>query len=283
MSNELVKQESNYAVEKNGEIAFTEAQQDIIRNIYCKGCTNDEIKVFLYICQHVKLDPCLKQIYAVPRETSVKLANGTWEKQRSITAQTSIDGFRLIADRTGKYVPGQESTFKYDSEGRLVSATAYVKKRSGDGSWHEIAASAFYSEYVQVTKEGKATKFWKEKPHIMLSKCAESLALRKAFPAELSGIYTSEEMAQAENESPRKEVAPRVDTQTMEVINAEIIESPNKIVSSLLSKLQKGKEITDKLLMKCNVKSIDQIPEDKLKLCVDWLEGLLKTQNERVA
>ncbi len=181
---------------------FDDTKIHLIKNMYFKGLTDDELDVFLHVCRRTGLDPLLKQIYPVKRGT--KQPNGSYKD--TLIIQTGIDGYRLIAERTGKYAPGREPTFVYDEERRLLSSTAYVKKQTVDGTWHEVPATAFYDEYCQKTKSGEPTRFWKDMPHGQLSKCAESLALRKAFPEPLSGLYTQEEMQQSEvlNEAPVK-------------------------------------------------------------------------------
>lgn len=164
-----------------------ESKRDLIKRTVCRGATDDELQLFIHVCKKTGLDPFMKQIHAVKRKSK----NG-----EVMTIQTGIDGLRLTADRTGNYSPGREPAFQYDEQGRLKSATAYIKKRTPDGVWHEVSATAFYAEY----KPAYTNDFWENKGHIMLSKCAEALALRKAFPAEMSGLYTQEEMEQANNE-----------------------------------------------------------------------------------
>jgi phage recombination protein Bet len=178
-----------------GELAKDDidSKKDLLKRTIFKGASDDELELFFMVCKRTGLDPFMKQIYPVPR----------WDKNANrnvMTMQTSIDGFRLIAERTGRYCPGREPMHNYDENKRIVSATAYVKKLTSDGTWHEVAATAYYQEYVQKGKEGNPSKFWAQMPHLMIAKCAEALALRRAFPAELSGIYTKDEMNQAENE-----------------------------------------------------------------------------------
>lgn len=168
-------------------------KMQLLKDVFFKGASNDEFMLFAHACERTGLDPFMKQIYPVKRYDSNL-------KKEAMTIQTGIDGYRLIAERTGCYAPGREPSFTYDKDNKLVSATAYVKKLTKDGTWHEIAATAFYEEYVQRTKEGIPVAMWKKMPQNQLAKCAESLALRKAFPAELSGLYTKEEMEQGEVE-----------------------------------------------------------------------------------
>jgi phage recombination protein Bet len=180
---------------------FSQKQIDILKNSICKGVTNEEFEVFLMACAKTQLDPFMKQIYAVKRKS--KRPDGSWGE--SMTIQTGIDGYRLIAERTGHYAPGPEPTYTYDDNGFLLSASAYIKKQTKDGTWHTVSASAYIDEYCQSfvdknTGEKKATGLWATMPRTMLAKCAESQALRKAFPSEMSGVYTKEEMQQAEVE-----------------------------------------------------------------------------------
>lgn len=173
----------------SGPEGLTAEQIELLKNTICKGSTDDELNLFIYICNKTGLDPFVKQIYSIKR---VSNENGKWVE--TMQPMVSIDGLRLVAERTKCYAPGREPSYCYEKPGEILSATAYVKKRSLDGTWHEVAATAFFKEYAQKTKAGAYTKFWSEKPHIMLAKCAESLALRRAFPADLSGVYGEEEM-----------------------------------------------------------------------------------------
>ncbi len=159
------------------EFGWTKNQFEIIQRMYFKNLSTDQISVFGYICKKTGLDPFVKQIYAIVR-------GGV------LCAQTGIDGYRVIAERTLKYSPGKEPVFK-EENGVIISCTAFVKKMTNDGTWHEIAATAYLKEYT--TGAG----FWIKMPHGQLAKCAEALALRKAFPDFLAAVYTKEEMDQA--------------------------------------------------------------------------------------
>lgn len=204
MSVALANQASELSVQHNE--GFSQKQIDILKNGICRGCSNQEFEVFLMACKKTQLDPFMKQIYAVKRKA--KKPDGSWGE--TMTIQTGIDGYRLIAERTGNYVPGAEPTYVYDEQQKLISATAYVKKRTSDGEWHTIASSAYYDEYCQKFKDGQPMGLWANMPRTMLAKCAEAQALRRAFPAEMSGVYTKEEMSQADIELEPKPVEPKI-------------------------------------------------------------------------
>lgn len=160
---------------------------DLVRKLYDPKHTIDEyyIRLFIKVAKEKKLDYTMSQICLIPK----------MDRQNDIikgTIITQIDGFRLIAERTGKYAPGKETLFQYNNSGNILSATAFVKKMTDDGTWHEIGETAFLSEYRG------ASRPWQQMPHVMLSKCAEARAIRRAFPGDLSGIYTKDEMDQAE-------------------------------------------------------------------------------------
>jgi len=172
---------------------FSAEQIDLIKRTVARGATDDELKLFLHACTKTGLDPLMKQIYAVKRYDSAL-------NRQVMAIQTGIDGLRLVAERSEMYAPGREPAYVYDAENVLVSATAFIKKMTKDGTWHDIAATARYDEYVQRKQDGQPTTFWKRMPHVMLAKVAEALALRRAFPQDLSGIYSTEEMTQADVE-----------------------------------------------------------------------------------
>jgi len=165
-----------------------EGRMELIQRHFGKELSMEELELFGVICERTQLDPFIKQIYPVKRKT--KQADDSYRDVMVI--QVSIDGLRSIAERTGCYSPGREPTYVYDGK-TIISATSYIKKMTTDGTWHDVSATAFMSEY-----RPKYGKFWDNMPHLMLAKCAEALAIRKAFPAQTAKVYTPEEMQQAD-------------------------------------------------------------------------------------
>lgn len=191
--------------QNNSQLSDIDSKKELIKRTFCKGGSDDELELFMHACKRTGLDPFMKQIYAIKRGNQM-------------TIQTGIDGFRLIADRSGNYSPGKSASFELDDKGAVIAATAYLKKRTADNVWHEISATAYMDEYN--AKQG----LWAKMPRTMLAKCAEALALRKAFPAELSGLYTNDEMDQStpisnEPESITEEQCAQLDELILEMNN----------------------------------------------------------------
>lgn len=170
---------------------------EALKRMYFKGLDDAEIEVALAVTERTGLSPEAKQIYFIKR----------WDAQARrevMQPQISIDGFRLIAERSGKYV-GQVGPWWCGPDGIWVDvwlsdeppAAAKVGVLNRDFR-EPVYGVARYQSYVQtfLPKNGTTrvpTPLWQSMPDVMSAKCAEGLALRKAFPQELAGLMVGME------------------------------------------------------------------------------------------
>jgi phage recombination protein Bet len=190
-------------------------RRELLKRTICKDLTDNEMDLFVAVCNRRRLDPFVKQIHAVKRRQWNAKLN---DYEEVMVIQTGIDGYRLVADRT------------HERDG--VDGPWWC---GPDGEWHDVWLStqppaaakmtvyrkghargyvgiAHWAEYVQTYKDKKGNiqtvQMWRDMPAGQIAKCAEALAWRKAFPEELGGIYTDDEMGQADSDRLGGEITP---------------------------------------------------------------------------
>lgn len=202
---------SNLIVSENRSVAnaFNQEKIALIKNTVAKEATDLELQFFIEQCKRTGLDPITRQIYFIKNPADGK-----------VQVQTSIDGFRLVAERSGVY-EGQTTPMWCGTDGVWkdvwLSKTPPSACKIGvykKGFRDALYAIALFDEYAQKKRDGSLSFMWGKMPALMIAKVAESLALRKAFPNDLSGLYTQEEMSQAtpEEKSVKKITMPTATT-----------------------------------------------------------------------
>jgi phage recombination protein Bet len=241
---------------------WTPEQTQLISSTIAPGCSNDELRLFAYACQRTGLDPFSKQIYAVKRAGK-------------LTIQVGIDGLRSIAERTGQ-LDGSE-TFWCGDDGvwadvwlgsKPPAAAKTVVHRKG--STHPFVGVARFADY------NAGQGLWSKMPAAMIAKCSEALALRKAFPADLSGVYSADEMQQATEVEPvtvTAEPAPALPAGNAKVYNA------GKAAIAKADSIDKLQDVTTRMEARRSDLSGAQY-EDLLRLAVEREHELMPPAQE---
>ena len=170
----------------NDQTYWSPQQLSALKSLGLAQADAGDLAFFFHQAQRTGLDPFARQIYMINR-------GGRWG------IQTSIDGFRIIAQRSGQYA-GQTAPYWCGDDGvwkdvwlsntpPTAAKIGVYRSNFAEPTW----AIARWESYAVMNNP-----IWKKMPDVMLAKCAESLALRKAFPNDLSGIYTDEEMSQVD-------------------------------------------------------------------------------------
>lgn len=154
--------------------AFTPEQMKLIRDTIARNASPDELQLFLYRAKVLGLDPLKTgQIHFV------KYGTGPG------SVVIGIEGFRAFAHRS-KMMSGIERGVKRDEKsGKILYGWCRVHRKD----WQHPA----YEE-VSFAEYDTGRNNWLKMPETMIKKVAEASALRMAFPNDLGGVYSEEEM-----------------------------------------------------------------------------------------
>ena len=234
-----------------------------LQNSVFPGAKDESILLAVDYCKARKLDVLKKPCHIVPM--SVKDAKTGQSNWRDVI-MPGIYEQRITAFRTGQMAGEDEPIFGETITHLGVTAPEWCKVTvyrfingqrcafSHTEYFTEACATTFEYENGQKTNKSKINSMWKKRPRGQLAKCAEAGALRKAFPDELGGVITVDEISEDVTKEP-VDVTPKpnvIDTQAIEMISAEQVGQVKQLLEAT------GTE-AEKVLAICGVSTIEQI------------------------
>jgi phage recombination protein Bet len=179
---------------REGEVLLSAAEVELVKRSVANGASDDELRLFLHDCRRQGVHPLDKLIHFTKR-------GGRY------TPITSIDFMRMRAADTGELAGNDDPTYVFArGEATIPQSATVTVHRITQGQRFAYTATARWVEYKPPSGQDH---MWLKMPQLMLGKCAEALALRKAFPKQLHGIYERAEMAQAGHDEEAPPERPR--------------------------------------------------------------------------
>ena len=161
--------------------------------------TDQEVMLFMRLCQYQGLNPFLREAYLVKYGTNpAQIVTGKGALEKRAARCERYRGFEagIIVRRPNGAVDWRIGTFCLPEE-MLVGGWARVYV---DGFTRPVEAAVSLREY----NTGKSV--WAQKPATMIRKVAKSQALREAFPEDMQGMYEAEERGVVYEELPETPV-----------------------------------------------------------------------------
>ena len=173
---------------KTGTGGYDEELIEVVkRDLMPKDSTDADLKRFLLTCKEYGFSPMRRQLYAMA-------AGGR------IVMEATIDGLLSLAAASPDFAGVEETVYEYDKDGHVGKATVKVCRFSPKGERYVAATtSALWKEYgepaiAKLSDRGRDFSPWVKMPTVMLEKVALARCLRRAFPRELGGLYSRDEM-----------------------------------------------------------------------------------------
>ena len=247
-----------------------------LQNSVFPGAKDESILLAVDYCKARKLDILKKPCHIVPMSvTDAKTGNKNWRD----VIMPGIYEQRITAFRTGQMAGQDEPVFGDTVTFRGIEAPEWCRVtvyRFINNERCAFSHTEYFSEACATTKEGKPNSMWSKRPRGQLAKCAEAGALRKAFPDELGGVITADEV----NEEPINQHITAthdsgttvIDTQSVELITPEQLEQMKSLID-----VTKSNEHS-LLAYAGNVESLEKITKSKAEEVIGMLLSKLNKQ-----
>jgi phage recombination protein Bet len=271
MKNEVAVKGVNY-VEYESPYGIVQLDTDIVKNHLTKGnakITDSEVMLFLELCKRQKLDP-----FVTGEVFLIKYKEG-------VPAQTVVgyNTYKRRAEENPNYL-GKE-------EGIVVLRGNDIVKKDGAclypqekllGGWCKVSYlkngyQVYSYKECEMSEYRQDNTMWRTKPAMMICKVAVSQALRDAFPKEMNGLYTAEELAPKEAKEEDFALV-KIGEKVMAKVSVFISEADRKKLFAKVKNKFGEKEGTEWLkaqVMQFGVETTSKLTEDNLKVIYENL------------